>query len=71
MMTEPKSTFVVTYSYSDMMTEPKSTLVDVMNYLKSDEGGIRGTPTPTSMVKLLTPEDRRELRLSLDAAKGL
>ena len=52
-------------------TEPKSSLVDVMNYLKTDEGGIKGIPTPTSEVKELTPEDRLELRISLDKVRGL
>lgn len=51
------------------MSEPKSTLVDVMNYLKSDEGGIKGSPTPTSMVKELSDTDRRELRESLDKVR--
>ena len=53
----------------EIMTEPKSSLVDVMNYLKSDEDGIPGTPTPTSEVKLLTPADRLELRISLDKVR--
>lgn len=50
---------------------PKATLVDVIQYLKSDEGGIKGTPTPTSEMKDLTAEDRIELRHSLDKVKGL
>lgn len=53
------------------MTEPKSGLVDVMNYLKSNEGGIPGTPTPTSAVKELSAQDRNELRESLDIVRGL
>jgi hypothetical protein len=52
------------------MAEPKSTLVDVIQYLKSDEGGIKGTETPTSEMKLLTAEDRLELRASLDIVRG-
>ena len=50
--------------------EPKSTLVDVINYLKSNEGGIPGTPTPTSAVKELSAEDRLDLRLSLDKVRN-
>lgn len=53
------------------MAEPKSTLVDVIQYLKSDEGGIKGSPTPTAAMKELTTEDRIELRLSLDKVRGL
>lgn len=58
-------------------TQPKSTLVDVITYLKTDEGEIgmpgfiRGTPTPTSMMKEITLEDRLELRASLDVVLGL
>lgn len=50
--------------------QPKSTLVDVINYLKSDEGGIKGTPTPTGEMKEMTAEDRLELRFSLDKVRG-
>lgn len=52
-------------------TQPKSSLVDVITYLKTDEGGIPGTPTPTGMMKELTLEDRFELRASLDVVRGL
>ncbi len=51
--------------------EPKSTLVDVISYLKNDESGIKGTPTPTAEMKSLTAEDRIELRRSLDIVRGL
>jgi len=54
-----------------MATEPKSTLVDVINYLKNDESGIKGTPTPTSEMKELSAEDRIDLRASLDKVRGL
>jgi hypothetical protein len=52
------------------MAEPKSTLVDVITYLKTNEGGIQGTPTPTSEMKELSAEDRLELRASLDKVRG-
>lgn len=54
-----------------MADEPKSTLVDVINYLKNDENGIKGTPTPTSEMKEMSAEDRIELRKSLDKVRGL
>jgi len=53
-----------------MADEPKSTLVDVINYLKSDEGGIKGTPTPTGEMKELSAQDRLDLRFSLDKVRG-
>ena len=52
------------------MAEPTSTLVDVIQYLKSDEDGIKGTPTPTSEMKALSAEDRVELRASLDVVRA-
>lgn len=52
------------------MTEPVSQLKDVVAYLKSDED-FPGTPTPLDQMKLLTEEDRKELRLSLDKVRGL
>lgn len=53
------------------MAEPKSSLVDVIQYLKTDEDGIKGTPTPTSEMKELSAEDRLELRASLDKVRGI
>jgi hypothetical protein len=54
-----------------MANEPKSSLVDVIKYLKSDEDGIKGTETPTGMMKELSEQDRLELRESLDVVRGL
>jgi hypothetical protein len=57
------------------MPEPKSSLVDVIMYLKSDESLpsgtlIKGTPTPTSEMKVMSEQDRLELRHSLDAVRA-
>lgn len=52
-----------------MTDQPRSTLVDVIAYLKSDEGGVKGTPTPTSEMKDLSAEDRLDLRRSLDIVR--
>lgn len=50
------------------MNQPKSSLVDVIQYLKSNED-FPGTPTPTGEMKLLSTEDRLELRFSLDKVR--